>query len=206
MAEKEEKGIPKKEIEKLVWRKEEKTADFNEKQKLLQMSEISLWLDTYDDIFSDFDPRPFAQRALSDDFLLEAKRASKEKISGAIEMQFLIPHDKRNKELENTIKKRLHDHFKRHHDLLHKEMKQITRQGFYFILFGVLLMFLATFILFRYEDKSLLINFLVILLEPGGWFLFWEGLGLIVFKTKERFPDLEFYEKMSKVEILFLSY
>jgi len=67
-------------------------------------------------------------------------------------------------------------------------------------------MFLATFILFRYEDKSLLINFLVILLEPGGWFLFWEGLGLIVFKTKERFPDLEFYEKMSKVEILFLSY
>ncbi|PIU76093.1 hypothetical protein COS75_00785, partial [Candidatus Pacearchaeota archaeon CG06_land_8_20_14_3_00_35_12] len=112
MAEKEEKGIPKKEIEKLVWRKEEKTAKFDEKQKLLQMSEISLWLDHYDDIFSDFDPRPFSQRALSDDFLLEAKRASKEKISGAIEMQFLIPHDKRNKELENTIKKRLHDHFK----------------------------------------------------------------------------------------------
>jgi len=35
------------------------------KKKLLQLSEISLIIDTYDDIFSDFDPRPYSQRALA---------------------------------------------------------------------------------------------------------------------------------------------
>ena len=44
-----------------------------EKQKILEMSEISLILDTYDDMFSSFDPRPYSQRALSEDFLSEAK-------------------------------------------------------------------------------------------------------------------------------------
>ena len=42
-----------------------------ETEKLLQQSEISLLLDSYDDIFSDFDPRPYNQRALSQDFLAE---------------------------------------------------------------------------------------------------------------------------------------
>jgi hypothetical protein len=30
---------------------------------------ISLWLATYDDLFSDFDPRSFTKRVLSDDFI-----------------------------------------------------------------------------------------------------------------------------------------
>jgi len=49
-------------------------------------------------------------------------------------------------------------------------------------------------------------TFLVILLEPGGWFLFWEGLNLIIFETKEETPDFSFYEKMSKCSINFSSY
>ena len=60
------------------------------KKKLLQLSEISLIIDTYDDIFSDFDPRPYSQRALSDDFLLEARKASKDKVSGTFELNFLV--------------------------------------------------------------------------------------------------------------------
>jgi hypothetical protein len=200
------KDTDKKDIEKIVWGKNPQEAINREKQKLLRMSEISLWLDTYDDIFSDFDPRPFSQRAMSDDFLLEAKKASKEKISGTIQLNFLMPADRRNSEQENTIKKRLHEHFKRHHDILHKEKNHIIAKGIYFILAGIILMFAATFILFKYSNKSLLTNFLVILLEPGGWFFFWEGLGQIVFETKKKSPNLDFYEKMSKCEIGFLSY
>ena len=37
---------------------------------------ISLWIDSYDDIFSDFDPRPFSARNISDDFLYEVKKTS----------------------------------------------------------------------------------------------------------------------------------
>ena len=41
--------------------------------------DIPLVLDSYDDIFSDFDPRPYSERAMSGDFLLECKKASAEK-------------------------------------------------------------------------------------------------------------------------------
>ena len=40
---------------------------------------ISLILESYTDIFSDFDPRPYDQRTLSDDFLLECKKAVRRK-------------------------------------------------------------------------------------------------------------------------------
>ena len=39
-------------------------------RNLLKKGEISLLLDSYTGIFSDFDPRPYAERTLSDDFLL----------------------------------------------------------------------------------------------------------------------------------------
>jgi hypothetical protein len=64
----------------------------------------------------------------------------------------------------------------------------------------------ATYLIFSYPEKTFIISFLVVLLEPGGWFLFWEGLDMILFKTKEVMPNLIFYEKMKKSRIRFLSY
>ena len=43
--------------------------------KKFREGNISIVLDSYDDLFSDFDPRPYRIRALSDDFLLECKKS-----------------------------------------------------------------------------------------------------------------------------------
>lgn len=59
-------------------KKDEAQQKIEETEKILEMSEISIWLDNYDDIFSDFDPRPYSQRSLSDDFLAEAKKIEHE--------------------------------------------------------------------------------------------------------------------------------
>lgn len=175
-------------------------------RKLLRLSEISLWLDNYDDIFSDFDPRPISQRALSDDFLREAKKASRENVSGTIDLTLLIPTNERNLHQEEVIKKRLKQHFNKHLNLLSKEKKLVIKKGLLFALFGILLMFIATYIIVEYEEKGLLFNFLIVLIEPGGWFLFWEGLNMVIFESKRINPDLEFYRKISKGEISFSSY
>jgi hypothetical protein len=178
-----------------------------EKEKLLQMSEISLWLDTYDDIFSDFDPRPYSQRALSDDFLSEAKKASRDKATGTIEINFLIPSVQRNSSHEQTIRKRLRNHFNNHSDSLKCEMKQMTKEGSAFIASGTIIMFIATMlIVLKQTNDTIVLNFLIVLLEPAGWFLFWEGLNTLVFKSRKVKPDLVFYEKMSKCEIIFTTY
>jgi hypothetical protein len=46
----------------------------------------------------------------------------------------------------------------------------------------------------------------VIPIEPAGWFFVWEGFERIFDYTKEKKPEIEFYKKMSKVEIGFITY
>lgn len=177
-----------------------------DKQKLLQMSELSLWLDTYDDIFSDFDPRPYSQRALSQDLLGELQRAIRGMVSGKIELKFLIPQSERSPHKEDMIKERLKGHFKKHFNLLKKEYKGVIRRGVFFALLGLTLMFISTAILYEYYEKNILASFLLVLFEPAGWFMFWEGLDLILHDSKEIKQKLEFYKKLAGCEITFIAY
>ena len=48
-------------------------------KQLALLRDISIWLETYDDIFSDFDPKAYSERVLSDDFLVEIRKVSYEK-------------------------------------------------------------------------------------------------------------------------------
>lgn len=185
--------------------KTEQEKIIEKERHLLEKSEISLWLDSYEDIFSDFDPRPYSERALSQDFLGEANRASRDKNSGKLQLNILIPAGKRQKKHEELIKRRLHDHFRKHKEQLAEEKSKICRKGGMFTAFGVVTMFFATILLFKYQEESIFTSFMVVVLEPAGWFLFWEGLNLLLFESKREKTDLEFYQKMSKAEIKFLS-
>jgi hypothetical protein len=177
-----------------------------DKQEAKQLSQISMWMDSYDDIFSDFDPRPSSQRSISDDFLIESRRAAKDKVTGTFELKLLIPDNKRDKHEEKIIKKRLKRHFRKRAYLAKKEISKTRKEGIKFILFGVTLMFIASLLLFIEEEKNLLLSFMIVLVEPAGWFMFWEGLNSVIFKPRIHETDLEFAEKMAKCEIDFMSY
>ena len=170
-----------------------------------KMSEMIFWLDDYTDFFSDFDPRPYSQRSLSFDFVAELKRASRDKFD-KIKLSLLLPKAKRDSSSELAVRKRLYEHFGRYYERAKKKSRGILKQGIMFCIFGVITMFIATLVYFYFGERSLLTSFLVILLEPAGWFLFWEGLGLAIFERKKERPTLEFYEKMSKCRIYFSSY
>lgn len=167
-------------------------------------SNISLWLDGYNDIFSDFDPRDPSIRAISVDFLDEARRAAKDKSEG-LELNLLMPEKERDERVEHIIQQRLKRHFERHHLMLKDEMNSLIRTGIIFVLAGIIVMGLATYILVDLE-KSHFASFLLVLLEPAGWFFFWEGLSMVIFNPKEKKAELEFYRKLSDAEINFGSY
>ncbi len=177
-----------------------------EKEKLVRMSEIALILDEYDEIFSDFDPRPYNQKGLSDDFITESKKAVRDREFGVAELKLLLPHKKRDSYHESIIIKRLKEHFKKHHQILSIEQRGILKQGWIFTISGIFLMFFAVFILYEFGDSSLITSFMIVLLEPGGWFLFWEGLDLVIFDSKKKKPDYKFYETMSKAKVSFMGY
>ncbi|MBN2251110.1 MAG: hypothetical protein JW724_03435 [Candidatus Altiarchaeota archaeon] len=176
-----------------------------EKEELLRMSRISLILDSYDDIFSDFDPRPYSQRLLSDDFLSEARKEVKEKKTGEIELDFLIPSDKRSEEDERVIKKRLHEYFRKHYKSLQEEMSRIRRNSLIAIVLGMCLMVAATYVS-TYGAGDFTYNLLLVLLEPGGWFITWYALDQLFYNARQKKADLEFHKKMSRCEINFTAY
>jgi hypothetical protein len=169
---------------------------------LLAKGEVSVWIDTYDDIFSDFDPRPYRERALSVDFLDEAKRYTKEK-RGKIQLRILAPSNIRNARMEAVIKKRLLDHFKHHDVLLRDERNADIKRGISLIALGSVLLFAAAIII-HYLDPALWRELLIVFMEPAGWFCFWVGFEHILYNNKK--ADIEFYKKMSSIDIVFEGY
>jgi hypothetical protein len=177
--------------------------------EVLKQGNISLILDTYEDLFSDFDPRPYSNRAISHDFLSECKYASRDKKNGELELRLLIPITQRNKLYESIIKRRLKNHFIKHVHEKRKELLNIKREGSIWFVIGIFLIFMATLLYHNglaLKGNSLLYEFLFVLFEPAGWFTIWTGLEKIFLDTRKELPDLEFYEKMAKADIYFHSY
>ncbi|MDO8517163.1 MAG: hypothetical protein Q7S33_03480 [Nanoarchaeota archaeon] len=176
-----------------------------EEEELLRQTNISLVLDSYQDLFSDFDPRVYSERAISDDFLTEIKRAIKDKPDSSFELRLLISAVKRNLRDEIKIKTRLKEHFQAHFREKEKEMKKMKRQGIFWIIIGAILMGTVTF-LRTYTEPNLWMNMAIVITEPAGWFGFWEGLGKIFLDSKEKEPELISYKKMAKAKISFNDY
>lgn len=166
---------------------------------------ITLRIETYEDIFSDFDPRSYSQKALSDDLLIELKRASRDKDDN-VSLNFLIDEKKRNIQDEAVIKKRLQEHFGKHRKQLEKQVKKpIVDRGIKFVVTGIALMFAATYLDFTEFATSMFHSFFIFLLQPASWFFLWEGFAMVLFEAKKINPDLEFYKKMAGSKISFNS-
>ena len=185
---------------------EKKEIDEEEKVKreLLRKGEISLILDTYDDIFSDFDPRPFDRRALSDDFLSAAKKAALDK-EGALELRFLIPRAQQNVGRETTIRQRLRAHFRRHSEMLQKEIALTKKKGIVMAIMGIAMIVVASYLL-SLSSSAFWVHVLIVILEPAGWFTAWTGMDEIYYTTRQKKPDMDFYEKMARAPITFCAY
>jgi len=171
---------------------------------LIREGNISLILESYNDIFSSFDPRPYDQKALSDDFLIECKRAAEDKETD-VEVRMLVPKHKRNLEDEAKIKKRLKKHFQNHYKLKQEEKKRLRARGIVWAFIGAMLILLAT-ILYTQIYRGFIFTLLFTLFEPAGWFTIWNGFEKIFIDSKEKVKDYKFYKIMSKTKIGFYSY
>lgn len=181
-------------------------SELETKQKLLQLSEITLILDGYKDIFSDFDPRGYEKRRLSDDFLFELKRAVKSSEQKQIELNLLVPLEQRKEETEAKIRKKLREYFKKQFIETNKEVNKIKFKGATMILFGLGLSILTVLFVIPFEEQHVFLQILSVLIEPAAWFSIWEGANKVFEVWKSLLPELEFLKKMSKCEVKFTSY
>ncbi len=187
-------------------KKVEEIKELHEKDELIQQKNISLIIDTYDDIFSDFDPRPYDERALSDDFLEECRKFIRHSKGNEkrFELRIQIPKSLRDINDESKIRKRLREYFKRRYSEKLDEVKKIKRTGIVWGVIGVTVLTIIILIILNFEEKK--VTSLLSVLEVPCWFLIWEGMGKIFLTSKDKQPELDFLRKMCGLNIGFLSY
>jgi len=173
---------------------------------IIRHGNISIILDSFDDIFSDFDPRPYSERILSDDFLNECKnrlRNTADSPERALELRLMLPSKLRNNKDELMVRKRLKQYFEAQYKLNLRKLNEIKRTGILWFIFGSLVMVIITYLS---KFTGFIYDFLVILGEPAGWFAFWEGLVKVFIDSKEKESELDFYKRFSGTKVVFEGY
>lgn len=164
--------------------------------------EISIWLDGYNDLFSDFDPRGYEARNISDDFLHEVRKLTGENEAKVRMVRLLLDQKLRDEKTESIITRRLHDYFLENFHRLVKKQKSNRYRSILFLGIGILMMLGAGYFSYYKAQNPVMLVPLVVL-EPAGWFLTWMALDLIFNSAKKAMPELEFYGKLTKARIAF---
>ena len=172
-------------------------------KEMIKQGNVSLVLNSYDDIFSSFDPRGYSEKSLSDDFLNECKKAAKDK-SDDFELRLMLEKSKRSVSDEAKIRRRLKEHFQKHFNEKQGEIRKIKNEGFIWVVLGALLIFGIVFGSIKFE--SIVLQSILTILEVPGWFLLWEGMSKILMESRRLNPEYDFYKKMALSQIIFLSY
>ncbi|ELR68476.1 hypothetical protein C900_00310 [Fulvivirga imtechensis AK7] len=170
-----------------------------------EITHVSLWIDTYDDIFSGFDPRSFSERALSDDFIMQVRKVSKEIRTKISVLKLLVPAGTQHTEHERMIRKRLQNYFYNMYQQLYEEYRSVKVRGVYFTISGLSLMIIASYLSYL-NLADFYTSLLLVLSEPGGWFLFWTGLDHLVTFSRSQKNEMDFYTRMSNVHVEFGAY
>ena len=176
-------------------------------QEMRPLMGVMIALDNYEDIFSDFDTRPFSERGLSDDFLKELARRTLETPRRELEVLMVLPKTLRKEKDEATIKSRLRKHFSIEVKRIEEKRDSKRRHGYtYFAMGGVLLLLEAYLIEEAVNIHKLLFAFSQAFILPAGWFLAYTGLEKMLQPYGEDAVDYEFYKKLQGAAYRFTSY
>jgi hypothetical protein len=165
--------------------------------------EISLWLDEYDDIFSDFDSRPYSSRNLSEDFVDELKHIVEDDVP-AKTISLLVPARARDTQKESLIHRRLHNHFKEMYQYAMSTSRGVRIRAIWFICAAAVLMAFAAYVS-SLNSGSIALHVFLVIIEPAGWFLMWTGLDNLINRSGQIMSELRFYKKLAKSKVRFSS-
>ncbi|MFH1478233.1 MAG: hypothetical protein ABIG92_00475 [Candidatus Omnitrophota bacterium] len=175
----------------------------DQKQRIKDIKEISIAIDTWDDIFSDFDPRPMNERALSEDFKSEIAKRYRETRKGDFLVTIFAPNSLNDGKSEKIVIQRLKRHFKHKAMQSKKEIYGIRIRGVFFVITGIMFLGFLTLATYRKLFRDFTIDMLGIILLPLGWFGVWEGFSKIVDTSISFIQDQTLYDKLSKANYRF---
>lgn len=172
-------------------------------QRIKDLKEIDVVIDTWDDVFSDFDPRPLNERTVSGDFVEELKRRYRETARGNFVITICAPVALKNSDSEHMVTHRLKKHFRHTFLIKKKNILQRRLRGVIFVIVGVSSLTFLTLATYYKFLSELAIQIAGIVLMPLGWFGFWEGLSKLVDTSPVFIQDEKMFEKLAKADYSF---
>ena len=173
-------------------------------QRIKDIKEISMAIDDWNDIFSDFDPRPLGERALSEDFIAELKKRYRETRKGSFLVSIYAPVALKDEKSEKKVIQRLKKNFRHRSLRRQKELNRIRVRGSFFVITGICFLgFLTLATYFRFFG-DLTVELLSIILMPLGWFGVWEGFSKIVDTSPIFIQEEILFDKLSKANYRFM--
>ena len=168
------------------------------------MSDLSFWLDSYNDIYSDFDSNHYMKRRISEDFLFELRTEMKYRREYPVNMILLLPQQLRDESAEKIIAASLIDFFIRQFGFYYHSCHKKRNTGVFMLVAGIVIMLLDSWMVYNFE-KSFLIVGLKVLLEPAGWFLVWTALDFLFYDFAMLKKEKTFFKELSEIHIYFKS-
>jgi hypothetical protein len=176
-----------------------------EQRTFQEIRDFSIALDDYDDIFSDFDPRPYNRRELSGDFLKEVEKRDLEAGGEKIDVLLFLPKALRNPKSEELILKRVKEHYAAEIKQVSKKVQSRRNWGIVMTFGGLALLLVEAYVVTTPEYAAVR-NLFTALLVPLGWFTMWTGLDRIVLDPQDDRRRLEMLERMRKATFIFKAY
>ena len=168
------------------------------------MAELSLWLDYYDDIYSDFDSRHYLKRRISEDFLFELRNALKYRKERIHDFLLLLPQDRRNEQNEKMIVSSLKDFFNEQFHFSAEKSRRRLKRGIIWGIIGILVIIVDSLIGYQ-KNNSFPVASLRVILEPAGWFLLWSSLDFLLYDLHELKDEREFFRELAEMSVHFKS-
>jgi len=164
--------------------------------------EVKIILDTYDDIFSDFDPRPYSQRELSDDFVKEIQRRYLETPAGKIVVHFDMPAGTRDPKTDALVKRRIRDYFEVERKREEKLVREMQNKGVKYVVLGSIALVGATLPLLEWPN-DVWVNTLSAIVTPMAWYLSFTGTSMFLDDWRSTHANVKLYSRFEKANYVF---
>jgi hypothetical protein len=159
--------------------------------------EIVITLESYNDIFDDFDPRPFNERSLSADFVnILHERIKKVDFSTHMTIILTVPKKQRSENEEKIIEGRLKEHFKNSVESWENKGKEIIETSIKDILVGLAI----------YVGGGMIDSYIHVLrqyLLIPAWFVTWRAVELLIIDYPKTGAKKQFYRYIGNAMIVF---
>lgn len=169
------------------------------------MAELSLWLDSYNDIYSDFDARTLLKRRISEDFIHELELAYHRREENTNSLALQVPASLRIETDEKLITERVSNYFNREYENSARILKSNSSKNLVFLGVSIIIMVINVILTLRPSESGRL-NAWRILLEPAGWFFFWNSLEYFFYDRSIDSTRTKFWNTVAGWKILFKSY